>query len=397
MAAGTSSSATSKATAASAPSATASTASVAAAASAAASSIASSTTAATTAASSSSSSTSGSTVLSTDTSTGFQFVLLGPQYKVSAGGEWYLRSANSIIGGDTALIPSVATISATDPSAISGDASTAGTYTGSAGSGTAVSNSTNTVTSASGTSSQAAWLKPVEIGGGIVGAIALLAIGSFVYSKQTRAKEAAEERQRKRAELAAAARTAQNNSRAADPSGEDKKIPESPVWKYPPSGNAAATPVYSNPAQFAPAAAYAPQQTPYYSQQGSQQQYQQQPQKQQQQQQQYQAQYQASLYSHPSVYSQSSTVPSERMYPVQQTPYTPMQQGGYAQQGQGQRPAQPRQERNKQHRNAKVTAQQGRVADADKEEEQRIRKEDAAGEGAVPRPPLALPRMTIQP
>ncbi|KAJ3075536.1 hypothetical protein HDU98_007782 [Podochytrium sp. JEL0797] len=126
----------------------------------------------------------------------FQFQLLGPQGKVGAGQQWYLRSPGSI-NGQAGLLPSVQTITTNNPGAINGNPNTVGQWTGSVGGIGGPSPpgaGGNLGIPTQGGSSAPAWQKPVMYGGGILGILLVLALGTFLYSKRTRAVEAERER-----------------------------------------------------------------------------------------------------------------------------------------------------------------------------------------------------------
>ncbi|KAJ3111574.1 hypothetical protein HK100_002642 [Physocladia obscura] len=223
---------------------------------------------------------SGNNVWSTDSSTGFSFSLLGPQSHVGAGGEWYLRTANSIIDG-VSLLPSLATIQQIAPGALDGNPNTAGSYTGTSGtSSSGVPTLSNSTAAISSTSSQPAWKRPVEIAGGIVGGIAVLALLSFCYSKYSRSKEEEFERKEQlEAAVNAPSPTAtapttptplnsikkgSKNNVYDQPSRPPPKQNEPSVLSYgstqPPSVYSASTAVAAYPPQQPYAPQYAPQQ-----------------------------------------------------------------------------------------------------------------------------------------
>ncbi|KAJ3123522.1 hypothetical protein HK100_011578 [Physocladia obscura] len=140
----------------------------------------------------------------------FSFVLLGPQAHVGAGGEWYLRSAGSLTG-QAGVLPSLETIAAINPAAVNGDPNTAasgnltilvGNSTGrnvtvtsttaSALSSTStLSNSASSTSNptASSDSTEASWVKPVKIAGGVVGTFALLMFFGWLWSLRMRRHE----------------------------------------------------------------------------------------------------------------------------------------------------------------------------------------------------------------
>ncbi|KAJ3113151.1 hypothetical protein HK100_002080 [Physocladia obscura] len=219
------------------------------------------TTTTTVAATTASSSASGNYVWSTDSSTGFSFSLLGPQSHVGTGGEWYLRTADSIIAG-ASLLPSGATIQQIAPGALDGNPNTAGSYTGTSGtSSSGVPTLSNSTAAISSSSSQPAWKKPVEIAGGIVGGIVVLAFLSFCYSKYSRSKE--EELARKE-ELEAAASNNNVSSAYDQLSRPPPKQQEPSVLTYdsaqPPSVYSGSTAVAAYPQQQPYAPQYVPQQ-----------------------------------------------------------------------------------------------------------------------------------------
>ncbi|KAJ3022043.1 UNVERIFIED_CONTAM: hypothetical protein HDU68_009344 [Siphonaria sp. JEL0065] len=125
----------------------------------------------------------------------WKFALIGPQAKVGAGEQWYLRAPNSI-NGVTNLNPDQATIKALSPPAINGNPNSVGQFTGSKpGTGSTGSTGTTGGTTTNSGPAAPAWRLPVIVGGSILGFILVLALGSFIYSKRNRAKEAEEEAQ----------------------------------------------------------------------------------------------------------------------------------------------------------------------------------------------------------
>jgi len=95
-------------------------------------------------------------------SDGWQFLLIGPQYKVGANGMWYLRSNNSI-NGVPGLQPSTNDIANSNPNALPG--------TGSSSSGLQ------------------GWQKTAVIAGSVVGVIVLFGLFSFIYVKSKRSDD----------------------------------------------------------------------------------------------------------------------------------------------------------------------------------------------------------------
>ncbi|KAI8620362.1 hypothetical protein BC830DRAFT_1164636 [Chytriomyces sp. MP71] len=112
------------------------------------------------------------------------FQLLGPQQKVGAGEQWYLRTANSI-NGDPGLQPDKTKIVAANAGAVDGKPSVQVPLNGVLG-GTTVKgdpNGTLSAATASDANPQPAWKQPVMIGGSILGVILFFALASLLYTK----------------------------------------------------------------------------------------------------------------------------------------------------------------------------------------------------------------------
>ncbi|KAJ3022042.1 UNVERIFIED_CONTAM: hypothetical protein HDU68_009343 [Siphonaria sp. JEL0065] len=112
----------------------------------------------------------------------WMFALIGPQGKVGAGEQWYLR-LNHSINGIPNLNPTAAQIKAINSPAVSGNPNTAGTgINGGAGSGF-VPGTGNGAGIVNPGPAPPSWQKPVMVGGTIAGIIAVFAIGSLIYTK----------------------------------------------------------------------------------------------------------------------------------------------------------------------------------------------------------------------
>ncbi|KAJ3075537.1 hypothetical protein HDU98_007783 [Podochytrium sp. JEL0797] len=127
---------------------------------------------------------------------GWSFQLLGPQTKVGAGAQWYLRAANSI-NGQQGLNPTAAQIKEMNQPAVQGNPKEAGigvTGGGTAGVSGNVGNhsvgvvpgvNTTGLVHASAISGDAtpSWKVPTVIGAVIGVIIVVFAVGSFIYTK----------------------------------------------------------------------------------------------------------------------------------------------------------------------------------------------------------------------